>query len=66
MKKQTGARWEITVDGRPRTYDHKREFAIQAAEYLKFKNPAANVTVRDLEGSEDTIVIPQQRPRVRQ
>jgi hypothetical protein len=35
MKKQTGARWEITVDGRPRTYDHKRELAIKAAEYLK-------------------------------
>jgi hypothetical protein len=66
MKDNTGARWEITVDGRPRTYDHKRELAIQAAEYLKLKNPAANVTVRDLEGGEETIVIPQQRPRVRQ
>jgi hypothetical protein len=65
-KKNTGARWEITVDGKPRTYDHKRELAIQAAEYLKLKNPAANVTVRDLEGTEETIVIPQQRPRVRQ
>jgi hypothetical protein len=21
-KKQTGDRWEITVDGKPRTYDH--------------------------------------------
>ena len=66
MKKNTGARWEITVDGKPRTYDHKKELAIQAAQYLKLKNPAANVTVRDLEGSEETIVIPQQRPRVRQ
>jgi hypothetical protein len=66
MKKNTGARWEITVDGRPRTYDHKRELAIQAAEYLKLKNPAADVTVRDLEGTEETVVIPPQRPRVRQ
>jgi hypothetical protein len=65
MKKNTGARWEITVDGKPRTYDHKRELAIQAAEYLKIKNPAANVTVRDLEGTEQPVVIPAQRPQVR-
>jgi hypothetical protein len=35
------------------------------AEYLKLKNPAANVTVRDLEGTEQTVVIPAQRPQVR-
>jgi hypothetical protein len=64
MKKQTGARWEITVDGRPRTYDHKRELAIiSSSEYLKLKNPAANVTVRDLEGTEETIIIAAQQPR---
>jgi hypothetical protein len=56
---------EITVDGRPRTYDHKRALAIEAAKYLKLKNPAANVTVRDLEGTEETIIIPAQQPRVR-
>jgi hypothetical protein len=65
MKKHTGSRWEITVDGKPRTYDHKRELAIEAAEYLKLKNPAADVNVRDLEGTEQTIIIPTQQPRVR-
>jgi hypothetical protein len=65
MKKNTGARWEITVDGKPRTYDHKRELAIEAAQYLKRKNPHADVTVRDLEGIEATIIIPAQQPRVR-
>jgi uncharacterized protein (UPF0218 family) len=65
MKKNTGARWEITVDGKPRTYDHKKELAIQAAEYLKLRNPSAEVTVRDLESIEETIVIPTQRPQVR-
>jgi hypothetical protein len=65
MKKQTGARWEITVDGKPRTYDRDRQLAIDAAEYLKLKNPAASVTVRDLEGTEETVVIPAQRPQVR-
>ena len=63
--KNTGSRWEITVDGKPRTYDHKRELAIEAAQYLKRKNPHADVTVRDLEGAEETIVIQWQRPRGR-
>jgi hypothetical protein len=57
MKKNTGARWEVTVDRRPRTYDHKRELAIEAGQYLKQKNPNSDVTVRDLEGVEETMVI---------
>ena len=65
MKKHTGSRWEITVDGKPRTYDHKRELAIEAAQYLKRKNPHVDVTVRDLEGIEATIIIPAQQPPVR-
>jgi hypothetical protein len=39
--------------------------AIEAAKYLKLKNPAANVTVRDLEGTEETIIIPAKPPRMR-
>jgi len=39
--------------------------AIEAAEYFKLKNPAANVTVRDLEGDVQTTVIPTQQPKVR-
>jgi hypothetical protein len=52
MKKHTGSRWEITVDGKPRSYDHSRQLAIEGAQYLKLKNPHADVTVRDLEGVE--------------
>ena len=37
MKKNTGSRWEITVDGRARTYSHNMQLAIEAAEYLKRK-----------------------------
>jgi hypothetical protein len=36
------------------------------AQHLKLKSPRADVTVRDLEGVEETIVIPPQLPRVRQ
>jgi hypothetical protein len=64
MKKKTGARWEVTVDGKPRTYDHDRQRAIEAAEYLKLKNPAVEVTVRDLV-TEEAVIIPAQQPRVR-
>jgi predicted Rdx family selenoprotein len=65
MKNNTGARWEITVDGKPRIYDHKRELAIEAAQYLKLKNPNADVTVRDLGRHRGNIIIPAQQPRVR-
>ena len=43
---------------------HAKQGAIEAARYLKFKNPMIDLTVRDLEGIEETIVIPSQ-PQVR-
>jgi hypothetical protein len=51
MPKNTGARWEITVDGKPRSYRVDRQIAIESAQYLKRKNPMVEVTtVRDFEG----------------
>jgi hypothetical protein len=47
MKKNTGSRWEVTVDGKPRTYSHDKPGAITSAQHLKLKNPVAEVTVRD-------------------
>jgi hypothetical protein len=65
MKKHTGSRWEITVDGKPRSYDHSKQLAIEGAQHLKLKNPHADVAVRDLEGVEETIVIQPQQAQVR-
>jgi hypothetical protein len=65
MKKQTGARWQITVDGKPRSYDRSKQLAIKGAQYLKLKNPHADVIVRDLEGVDETIVISAQQPQGR-
>ena len=65
MQKDTGARWEITVDGVPRSYRDRKEMAIEGAEYLKSRNPTSEVTVRDYEGKEPTIVIKPQQPRVK-
>jgi hypothetical protein len=65
MNEQIGERWEITVDGRPRTYDHNKSLAMEAAEYLKRKYPTLEVAVRDLEGVEPTLIVPEQKTRMR-
>ena len=42
----TGARYEITIDGQPRSNRDDETIAIKSAEYLKHKNPHAEVAVR--------------------
>jgi hypothetical protein len=48
----TGARYEIAVDGKPRTHRDIKAVAIECAEYLKIGNQNSEVTVRDLDGGE--------------
>ena len=48
-KVNTGARYEIAINGTPRTYRDRKELAIEAATLLKTKNVHSEVTVRDLE-----------------
>jgi hypothetical protein len=52
----TGARYQIAVDGQPRSNRDDRAIAIEAAEYLKHRNPHAEVTVHD-RVTGDTITI---------
>ena len=52
----TGARYQIAVDGQPRSNRDDKAIAIGAAEYLKYKHPHAEVTVHDRE-TGDTITI---------
>jgi len=59
-----GARYEITVDGKPRSNRDTKAIAIEAGEYLKQKNPTAEVTVRDRESGE-TIVVKHQPPTLK-
>jgi len=56
MTKSTGARYEITVDGVPRSCRDTKEIAVASAQQLKIRSPHAEVIVRDLENGE-TIVI---------
>ena len=39
----TGARFEISIDGTPRSNRDRKEIAVEAGEYLKSKNPNAEV-----------------------
>ena len=52
----TGARYQIAVDGVPRSNRDTKAIAIEAAEYLKYKHPHAEVTVLDRE-TGDTVAI---------
>jgi hypothetical protein len=52
----TGARYQIAVDGQPRSNRDDSAIAIEAAEYLKYKHPHAEVAVYDRE-TGDTITI---------
>jgi hypothetical protein len=65
-KKNTSARWEITVDdGTPRSYRDVKALAIEGAEYLKSMNPHAELTVRDIEGVDAAIAIKPQAVQVK-
>jgi hypothetical protein len=56
MKKYVGARFEITVDGKPRTYRDLGDMAIETAYYLKSKNPNVEIALRDLETGQTTVI----------
>jgi hypothetical protein len=42
--KALGAQFEISVDGKPRSYRDRKVVAVEAAEYLKGKFPNSEVT----------------------
>ena len=56
MKTQTGAQFEISVDGKPRSYRVTKAMAIEAAEYLKNTTPNCDVVVKDLVTGETMAV----------
>ena len=49
-----GAQFEISVDGRPRSYRDTKAVATEGAEYLKQCHPHSEVTMRDLTSGEVT------------
>jgi hypothetical protein len=55
-QKDIGARYEIKVDGKTRSYRDQKETAIEAGKYLKEMQPKVEVIVRDLRGNSVTVI----------
>jgi hypothetical protein len=56
-----GAQFEISVDGKPRSYHDIKDIAIEFAEFLKAKNPNSNIAVKDLRSGEVMLISRRQR-----
>jgi hypothetical protein len=54
--KNSGARYEIAVDGTPRSYRDMEKMAIEATTYLNTKQPHSVITARDIERGKTTAV----------
>ena len=48
----TGAQFEIRIDGKPRTYRDRKDFAIEATRLIKSKHPHRKVEVKDLQSGD--------------
>jgi hypothetical protein len=51
-----GAQFEIRIDGTPRSYRDRKDYAMEAAQLLKSRNPHSRVEVKDL-GSGDVLMV---------
>jgi hypothetical protein len=56
LEKAHGAQFEISIDGKPRSYRDRKAVAIEAAEYLKRKHPHSEVVVKDIASGKETSV----------
>jgi hypothetical protein len=52
----TGAQFEISIDGVPRTYRDQKDLALLAAQILKSRNPHSAVKVKDLESGAEIVI----------
>jgi hypothetical protein len=62
MRSNTGANWEIIVDGKPRSYRDDLEIAREAARYLKVRNPKNEVVIRNYTTAEVMSMTSDQQP----
>ena len=56
MHEDFGAKFEIIVDGKPRSMRDLKETAIEAGIYLKRKQPQSEVSVRDVRDNSSTVI----------
>ena len=53
----TGAQFEISIDGVPRTYRNQKEITLLTAQILKSRNPNSAVKVKDLKTGEEIVIV---------
>jgi hypothetical protein len=58
----TGAHFEISIDGKPRTYRDTKAIADEAAAILKRQHPNSDVVVRDVRARRPGDPIPLRPP----
>ena len=56
LGKTPAARFEISIDGVPRTYRDQKDLALLAAQILKSRNPNSAVRLKDLKTGEETVI----------
>ena len=56
LGKTPAARFEISIDGIPRTYRDQKDLALLAAQILKSKSPNSVVRLKDLKIGEEIVV----------
>ena len=52
----TGAQFEISIGGVPRTHRDQKDLALLAAQILKSRNPNSAVKVKDMKTGEETVI----------
>ena len=52
----TGAQFEIRIGGTPRNYRDRKDFAMEAARFIKSKHPHSLVEVKDLQSGDVTAI----------
>ena len=50
------ARFELSVDGVPRSYRDRQDLALQSAQILKSRNPNSVVRMKDLQTGEEIVI----------
>ena len=56
LGKTPAARFEISIDGIPRTYRDQKDLALLAAQILKSRNPGSVVRMKDLKTGEEIVI----------
>jgi hypothetical protein len=55
-RKDTGAHFQIILDGKPRSYRDEGQTALEAGIFLKERHPQSEVVVRDMRNDVRTVI----------